>query len=223
MTKKLFFSTLCFILLLIMMLSTTMAWFTDTEANGNTTMVAGKISITQTVKNEQVTIVPTVKIDRTITVTNDGNLPCYVRTLIAFEDAAVEGTDKTMVDYLDLGTPSLVFPKDTDGKKIQYTRDDVTYTIGYYVHGELAVNTSYTCLKSIILDETAPSAWNEASGDHYQIMVLSQAVQVAGFEYAENATADEIVAAAAAALNNNSVFGIVNAENVDKWFDTVNP
>ena len=219
MKKKLFFSTLCFILLLIMMLSTTMAWFTDTEANVNT-MVAGKISITQTVKDEQVIIVPTVKIDRTIAVTNDGNLPCYVRTLIAFEDAVVAGTDKTLVDYLDLGTPSLIFPKDTEGKKIQYTRDGVTYTIGYYVYGELAVNTSYTCLNSITLDETAPSAWNEASGDHYQIMVLSQAVQTAGFEPQAGVS---VADAAAAALNDPSVFGVVNTENVDKWFDTVNP
>lgn len=222
MKKKLFFSTLCFILLLIMMLSTTMAWFTDTEANVNT-MVAGKISITQTVKDEQVIIVPTVEIDRTITVTNDGNLPCYVRTLIAFEDAVVAGTDKTLVDYLDLGTTSLIFPKDTEGKKIQYTRDGVTYIIGYYVHGELADGDTYSILKEVNLKKDAPSAWNEASGDHYQIMVLSQAVQVAGFEYAKNATADEIVAAAAAALNDPSVFGVVNTENVDKWFDTVNP
>ena len=219
MKKKLFFSTLCFILLLIMMLSTTMAWFTDTEAHVNT-MVAGKISITQTVKDEQVTIVPTVEIDRTIAVTNDGNLPCYVRTLIAFEDAVVAGTDKTLVDYLDLGTPSLIFPKDTDGKKIQYTRDGVTYTIGYYVHGELADGDTYSILKEVILKKDAPSAWNEASGDHYQIMVLSQAVQTAGFEPQAGVS---VADAAAAALNDESVFGKVNAVNVNKWFDTVNP
>ena len=211
MKKKLFFSTLCFTLLLIMMLSTTLAWFTDTETNVNT-MVAGRVSIEQTVAEDNtVVIVPTAVIPKAITVENDGDLACYVRTLIAFEDAAVEGSEKTMAQYLVFGDANVVIPGvNAAGEKVQYTRDNVVYTIGYYVHGELAVDEAYTCLNTITLDASAPSEWNEACSDlNYRILVLSQAVQVAG-----------LGSDAAAALNNESVFGVVNAENVKLWFDT---
>lgn len=224
MKKKLFFSTLCFILLLIMMLSTTLAWFTDNEANVNT-MVAGKISIKQTVvEDSNVIVVPTVAIKKEITVENDGNLPCYVRTLIAFEDAPVAGTGKTMAQYLNLNGLELVIPGITNTEaKVQYTRDGITYTIGYYVHPvALEVDTPYTCLNSFTLDPTAPSAWNEACKNpalpEYHIMVLSQAVQTAGFEPAQG---ESEAAAAAAALSNAAVFGVVNDTNVKTWFDYV--
>ena len=214
MKKKLILSTLCFILLLIMMLSTTLAWFTDSAAANVNTMVAGKVSITQTVVDTQVTVVPTVKIDRTVTVTNDGNLPCYARTLIAFEDKAVEDYGKTLAECLILEGPSVVFPKDVNGDKIQYTADDNTvYTIGYYLHGELAAGAKYECLNSITLEAATPSQWQEAAGEHYQILVLSQAVQTAGF------VAEEGKDVATVALT--AAFGELTAANVDTWFDTV--
>lgn len=229
MKKKLFFSALCFTLLLIMMLSTTLAWFTDTETNVNT-MVAGRVSIEQTVvANDEAIIVPTVEIERTITVTNDGNLPCYARTLIAFEDKAVEGTgvidedtdeivegsEKTLLEYLKLNGLNVVIPGVTNqDAKIQYTvADGTVYTIGYYLHGELAVGVSYTCLNTITLDATAPSEWQLAAGEKYQMQVLSQAVQTAGF----TAEGEENVAAKAL----NTAFGELTSENVATWFANV--
>ncbi len=226
MKRNLLTSALCLALLLMMLLSSTLAWFTDSKANVNV-MTAGKIGITQTVVDTQVVVMPTVEINRAITVTNDGNQAAYVRTLIAFEDKVIDNvktTDvvETMVGYLVLGDSKVVIPgvKDTNSK-IQFTAADGTvYTVGYYLHGELAHGESYTCLNSITLGETAPSEWQEAAGEQYQIVVLSQAVQTAGFEPAVGETVAE---AAAAALNNSSVFGEVNAENVKTWFGTVVP
>ena len=209
MKKQLACSVLCLALLLIMMLSTTVAWFTDTAA-ANNTMVVGKISITQTVVDTQYTVMPTVEIPRLITVKNDGNQPAYVRTLIAFEDTAIAGDSKSMLDYMILGDDNITFPVDEDGNKIQFSDNGTTYTVGYYLHGELAANVSYTCLNTIELDATAPSAWQEASVDgQYTILVLSQAVQSVGFEDG-----------AAAALDNTNVFGSV-ADNAETWFKAI--
>ncbi len=208
MKKQLACSVLCLALLLIMMLGTTVAWFSDSASNVNT-MVVGKISITQTVQDAQVVVMPTVVIDRTVTVTNDGNQPAYARTLFAFEDNAIAGDSKSMLDYMNLGDANITFPVDAQGEKIQFSVNGTTYTVGYYLHGELVAGATYTCLNTVKLDETAPSAWQEASVDgQYSILVLSQAVQTAG-----------LTGGAASALN--TVFGEVNATNVGKWFTEV--
>ncbi len=213
MKKQLACSVLCLALLLIMMLGTTVAWFSDSASNVNT-MVVGKISITQTVQDAQVVVMPTVVIDRTVTVTNDGNQPAYARTLIAFEDKSIVGTDKSLVQYLTLGDANVVIPGvNVTGDKVQFAAADGTlYTIGYYVHTSALTNEeagkTYTCLKSITLNPDAPSEWHEAAGTEYQILVLSQAVQTAG-----------LTGGAASALN--TVFGEVNASNVGKWFTEV--
>ena len=207
MRKKLLTSILCFALLLLMFIGSSIAYFSDTVYHSNV-MTAGIISIDQTVVNTDVVIMPTLEIDRTITVINDGNQNCYARTLIAFEDAAVGTTGKTMVEYLNLGDSNIVIP--TGAEKISIVINDVTYTVGYYVHlTELAFgsNNTYTCLNSITLDATAPSEWQVAAGEKYEILVISQATQVTGLTNL----------GAAAALD--EVFGTVK-DNAQAWFAT---
>ena len=209
MKKQLACSVLCLALLLIMMLGTTVAWFSD-SASTNNTMVVGKISIEQTVQNEtnQPVMMPTVKVDKAITVTNKGNQPCYARTLIAFEDKLL-ADGKTMVEYLDLGARIEIPGVNNPYDKVQFTAADGTvYTVGYYIH-ETALTTeeggkSYTCLNSITLQAEAPNEWHEAAGTEYQILVLSQAVQTAG-----------LPTNAAQALD--QVFGGISA-NAENWF-----
>lgn len=221
MKKQLACSVLCLALLLIMMLSTTVAWFTDDVANVNT-MVVGKISIEQKeyndklhtteFENDKYVMMPSQTVIKEVVVSNNGNQPAYVRTVFAFEDKSVPGTDKTLVDYLILGDQNVTFPVDAQGNKIRFTIGEVTYVVASYVHtSELAATgdaSTYTCLKDITLDNLAPNGWQEAAGTHYEILVLSQAVQTAG-----------MTNGAAKALDD--VFGVIDATNANTWFTAV--
>ena len=210
MKKQLACSVLCLALLLIMMLSTTVAWFSDSAYTSNT-MVVGKISITQTVVDTQVVMMPTVSHDRTATITNDGNQPAYVRTVFAFEDVDATASDNVidcLVSYLNISGAAIEIPGITSrDEKIQFTANGVTYTVGYYTHGLLAAGDSYTCLNAVQLDETAPNEWNEAAGAQYEILVLSQAVQVEGLG---NDPVDAL----------DTVFGNI-PEKAATWFNAV--
>lgn len=223
MKRQLIISSLCLILLLVMMLSTTLAWFTDSKANVNT-MVAGKISISQTENFEQGTIIlPNVPITKEVVVTNTGNQPCYVRTLFAFEDKTYtdeNGATKTVLDMLTTSGQNIQFPTDASGNKIQFTvtKNGVTttYTVGYYVHqSQLSneENKSITVLNSITLNGAADNEWQEAVGTDYELIVLSQASQVSGL----NTLGENGAESPAAALN--TAFGEVNSANCVKWFN----
>lgn len=206
--KKLFFSTLCLVLLLVMMLSTTVAWFTDTQHTTNV-MVAGRISITQTTAAwSNLVMMPSQTYDTSVTVTNTGNQPAYVRTIFAFEDTA----DGSVLQQLQLNTPegvTIVIPTGTE--KIQFTVKGVTYTVGYYDHDLLASEegkNAYTCLNSVTLSSEATMDWQAAVGDTYEMHVITQAVQQTGFENAAAAFGD--------------TFGAIDAENAAKWFSFLN-
>lgn len=208
MKKKLITSALCLTLLLFMLLSSTLAWFTDTQGNVNT-MTVGKISIEQKEEFDNIKVImPTEEIKKKVTVTNDGDQDCYVRTLFAFEDS----TDGKVLELMERKTADGVKIEITN-QKFTVTKNDVTttYTVGYYVHPvALDPNSSYVSLESIKLDATAEMDWQEQVGDQYEIFVLSQAVQVTGMDNAPEA-----------ALNNEAVFGAITAENAARWFKTV--
>ena len=203
MKHNLLTSALCLVLLMVMMLSTTLAWFTDTQSNVNT-MVAGKISIEQTETDKDgntfvgtnFIMMPAVEIVKNVTVENTGNQPAYVRTLFAFEDKAYideNGVDRTVVDMLTAKTPdgvSIVIPTGTDKVQFTVTRnvdgENVTasYTVGYYVH-PIALSheddkDDITVLNSITLKGEADNEWQIAVDDDYELIVLSQASQVSG-------------------------------------------
>ena len=184
--RKLFTSALCLLLLLIMLLSSTLAWFTDSKSYVNT-MVAGKVNIEQTEDFTQDTmILPNVSIPKDVVVKNVGNTPCYVRTLFAFEDS--NEVDILPLLILEVGESAIEIPGLTNGeKKIQFTvtKDDKTtlYTVGYYIHADqLEVGGSINPLKSIMLTGRAGNEWHKAVGEKYEIFVLSQACQVAGLD-----------------------------------------
>lgn len=118
MKKKLMASILCLSLLLIMLLGSTLAWFTDDVGTTNT-MVVGNVKILQHERNQAGTdfennqpMFPTVikdatlpkdtngfwkadalnnEIDKIVTVENDGDSAAYVRTVFAFEMMLVNG------------------------------------------------------------------------------------------------------------------------------------
>ena len=193
MKRQLFTSVLCVVLLLVMLMATTLAWFTDREYNVNT-MVAGKISIEQkeysdaahTVEfvNNEFVMMPSQTVVKEVVVTNTGNQPCYVRTLFAFEDIA----DGEVLDMLSTTGATITFPTDASDNKIQFTvtKDGETtiFTVGCYVHPDKLSHEgnedNITVLKSITLSAAAENAWHEAVGDYYEVFVLSQATQTAG-------------------------------------------
>ena len=201
--KKLLSSVLCLLLLLTMFLGSTIAYFTDTASTSNV-MVVGKVDIEQSADFGDLVLMPTVTLSTPVTVKNTGSQPSYVRTLIAFEDAPVDGTTNSLVDYLELNG-NITFPK-VNGEKVQFVKDSVTYTVGCYIYnGPLVAGGDYTCLNSITLKETAPSAWEVATVDgKYSVLVLSQAVQATGLTLAD--------------LDNASVFGQITSANTATWF-----
>ena len=202
MKKQLIFSTLCLLLLLVMMLSTTLAWFTDTQSNVNT-MVAGKISIEQTETDKDgntfvgtnFIMMPAVEIVKNVTVENTGNQPAYVRTLFAFEDSntvdvlklinvddsGIDANGGIVIDGITNGEPKVQFTvtRTVNGEAVR-----TLYTVGYYVHPTALSHEDdkddITVLNSITLKGEADSKWQIAVDDDYELIVLSQASQVSG-------------------------------------------
>ena len=200
--KKLLTSALCLVLMVFMLLSSTLAWFTDTASTVNT-MTVGKISIAQTEEFDNVKVImPTEEIRKRVTVTNDGDQDCYVRTLFAFEDSA----DGEVLKLMNRNTHPNVTITVTD---YQFTVDGTTYTVGYYVYPKaLAKGESYVTLESITLDETATMDWQQKVGDKYDILVLSQATQTNGLgDDAESAL--------------NKAFEVITAAKCQEWFAAV--
>ena len=224
MKRQLILSTLCLVLLLVMMLSTTLAWFTDSKTNVNT-MVAGKIAIEQNeysdtnhtvvFENNKYVMMPSQSIIKEVVVTNTGNQPAYVRTLFAFEDSA----DGKVLEMLSTAGKTIEFPTN----KVQFTvtkgGKKTLYTVGYYVHPEKLSHEDdkddITVLKSIKLADAADNSWQIAVGDDYELFVLTQAAQTAGLDnLGENGTESP-----AAALD--TAFAPITSENCAKWFALV--
>ena len=202
MKKQLIFSTLCLLLLLVMMLSTTLAWFTDTQSNVNT-MVAGKISIEQTETDKDgntfvgtnFIMMPSQAIVKKVTVENTGNQPAYVRTLFAFEDSntvdvlklinvddsGIDANGGIVIDGITNGEPKVQFTvtRTVNGEAVR-----TLYTVGYYVHPTALSHEDdkddITVLNSITLKGEADNEWQIAVDDDYELIVLSQASQVSG-------------------------------------------
>ena len=114
--SKLLISALCLILLLVMMLSTTLAWFTDSTSATNT-MVAGRISIDMECEDwTNLVMMPGLKYSTNVVVTNTGNQACYVRTLFAFEDSNTEDILKLIKTNNNIEIPGIT----NSEAKIQY-------------------------------------------------------------------------------------------------------
>ena len=209
MKQKLFTSVACLVLLMLMLLGSTLAWLTDRSDSVNT-MVAGKIGIRQTQTDGDLTqvLMPSQEYKKTVTVTNTGTQPCFVRTLFAFEDNTYGG--KSVVDMISTDNSNIVFPKDENGKKIQFKviKDgkETTFTIGCYVHeAVLEVGRSVTPLNLVKLSEQADNDWIAAVNDCYELIILSQACQSNGMEHG-------------AEVSLNTAFDAITGENCALWF-----
>ena len=162
------------------------------------------------------------EIDKIVTVTNTGSEPAYIRTIIAFETTAIYEANTSnvigMMHDMYLGVNgSYTELKNSDGSFVTITVNGVQYALAVYTYKGAAGNgkiapgeTTESSLRQFFL---SPDAGNEffdelAKGDGmYDILCLSQAVQVEGFENADQAL--------------NRAFGEVNATNATEWFASV--
>lgn len=220
MKKRLIASVTCLCLLLVMFLSSTLAWFTDQTEVVHSSMTVGQISIEQLVYTEEgKNIMPDVPFIHTVTVKNDGTEPAYLRTLFAFEDGTYtdkNGAEQNVLAQIALNEGNqIVIPGVTDltlpKMQILVAKDGKTalYTVGYYIHPqalEANTDTLVVPMTSFTLAQEADETWYQAVGGFYDILVLSQACQQAGFENVDPSSAL------------NTTFGDLNGANTANWF-----
>lgn len=217
MKKRLIASITCLCLLLVMLLGSTIAWFTDSEIT-KSTMTVGKVSIKQTVVYDAtVMVMPNDSVQHKVTVENDGNQSAYLRTLFAFEDGNYideQGNARNVLDMITLSganAANIVIPSPKIQFAATYGGKTTLYTVGYYIHaGELkseAGNDTVTVMESFMLDGAADQNWGLTVGEEYDILVLSQACQVVGM--------DGYNAAGALDLS----FGAITSGNCASWFE----
>ena len=131
-------------------------------------------------------------ITKKISVTNEGSMDVYARTIVAFEHtlgASGDGSDgiawKLHTVYNnEIGYEA--FP----GKAIDCVQiGDQYYSIVVFTYPKAikAGTTSPVSLMSVFLDSSTTQEDVEGVGDTYEILALSQAVQVDGFNDAQTA------------------------------------
>ncbi len=152
-------------------------------------------------------------VDKFVTVTNIGNVDAYVRTLFAFEMEYVNGEWVNPIEENHLGIvdsklngTGMLWPKE-EGKDVCFERDGVRYVVGVYYYANDSIlpvggETHASLLQTYLYNDV--DDWKELVGDTYDILVLSQGVQVATLNSAEEAC--------------HKAFGAVNAQNCTKWF-----
>lgn len=175
---------------------------TMTDTDGKTTLAIWDKSI----HNE---------IDKFVSVTNGGTEDAYVRTILAFETVRsyVEGSSTEYTDLHDhffLMNGDYTYLKDDAGNFVYATIDGTEYVLAVKTYTEplKAGETTTASLRQFALTWEAGNEVYDFFGESYDILVLSQAVQVVGFE----------TAGAETALNEG--FGEVTPENVVTWFNS---
>lgn len=138
-------------------------------------------------------------IDKLVSVTNTGKTDAYVRTIVALE---------APTDKIDLSFNSTDWKMDETASSYSIEVDGVKYDLFVCEYKNVlkpGETTPYS-LMQIILDGTATNEDAAAYGDTYDVLVLSQAIQTAGFDDAETAL--------------NTAFG-KTSEKAAEWFGGV--
>lgn len=136
-------------------------------------------------------------IDKLVSVTNTGKTDAYVRTIVALE---------APTDKIDLSFNSADWTMDKTASSHSIEVDGVKYDLFVCVYKNAlkpGETTPYSLLQ-IILDGTATNEDAAAYGNTYDVLVLSQAVQVAGFANATTAL--------------DTAFGVVDSVSAAEWF-----
>ncbi len=140
-------------------------------------------------------------VDKIVTVNNIGKSDAFVRTLVAIE--APDGDPEDLIHLNYNGT-------DTTNKGFVVIEiDGVDYCVFNFTYNEMvaAGEKSAPSLMQLFLDKKADNADCAKFGDTWEVLVLSQAVQVKGFDDASTAL--------------DTAFGVFDATNAAKWFGGV--
>lgn len=223
MRKQLYTSLLCFCLLVIMFVGSSLAWFTD-DAYYVDVMTTGNVKIEQSVAElSDFLLLPGETYPKSVTIANLGSIPCFVRTLVAFEDSADGGVVQQLItegsehvaEQLSAKSPRfVVIVKDSDGNEISTTY----YTVGVYTYTQvLAVGSSLNTMQQLAVKPEAENDWCQAVGGEYDMIALSQATQATGWpKVQDGSTGEERMITAEEALND--AFEELTSEIVARWF-----
>lgn len=236
MKKKLTASVLCLALLLIMLLGSTLAWFTD-ESGTTNTMTVGNVKIQQNETDasgaafeQHQHMYPAVikthtdgkiateandlwvdahinnEITKIVTVENIGSEAAYVRTLFAFEMKKVG--DDQWVD--PIGTDVILNHTGIEPTSITITVGSTKYAVYVCKYADALDKgeISDSSLRQFYLASHVGNEFFDQVGAQYDILVLSQAVQEAGF------TSADLAFNAALPLN---------VDNLTAWFTPLAP
>ena len=116
-------------------------------------------------------------VDKIVTVKNTGRSAAYVRTIIAFE--APEGFDDNLLHINYNGDDGITM---SEWSYITVGETRYVMTVFTYEAPLAAGAVSAPSLMQVFLDKTATNEDVELLGETYEILVLSQAGQVNGFE-----------------------------------------
>ena len=213
--KKSFLMSLCILLCASLAIGGTMAYLQDTDSDVNV-MTMGSVKIEQYETDEHgdpfqnQPMYPAVYdgeapaadnpgiVHKRVTVENTGKSEAYVRTIFAFEhdkDGKIHiiKNEDGAWDWIDMDVMEI---------------DGVPYDVWVANHTDVlpAGETTAESLQQLYMDKTADNEHVEAFGAAYEVLVLSQAVQTAGFENAEHAFTE--------------AFGEVDSDNLSKWLNT---
>ena len=138
-------------------------------------------------------------IDKIVTVTNTGKSDAYVRTIIAIE---APDYDSNNLIHVNISPDGLT--QDPKWAPVEIDGVEYVYSVFTYTDALAPEMTSQPSLMQLFLDSKADNEDIKAFGDTWEVLVLSQAVQTAGFDSAN------------AALE--AGFGVASKENIQKWF-----
>ena len=192
MRKKIFMITMAALIIILSIASASMAYFTDVDSKTNV-FTAGKVDITLTYANEldatqKVYPSQNFDIDATITVAADSE-PAYVGAIITL--AKTGGISTIITDDGDGDTVAIgeLLPGlTTTGYTVKYVETADGYKV--YVLNTAVVAASGTT--KIFEDLKIPNEWDKDEIEVFKgmsIQVKAYAVQSAGFEAADAATA----------------------------------
>lgn len=141
-------------------------------------------------------------VDKIVTVKNTGTTDAYIRTIVAIEAPDGDPNDLIHININD----------GMEDKKVAHSPvgivsiDGVKHYCAVFTYNEaLAVNAvSAPSLLQVFLDSKADNDYCNQFGETWDIQVLSQGVQAAGFENASTAL--------------NTAFGEVTSANIQSWF-----
>ena len=181
MKKKILALTLCVAMLAIMLVSGTLAYFTDTKDATNTFAVGNvEINLTESEWVDTENTYPGQKLDKNPTVENVGHNPCFVRVMVTGLDQFVEEFgEEAFIKFL------------TDGEE-DTLGDNWAFYNGYAYYTEVLEVGETT---DALFDQIMLPFGLTNSADTIPVVVTAEAAQAQGIEIeGEEPTLEEIAA-----------------------------